>query len=261
MSFWRTFGFHTVSAVETILDRESYTLEELLDEDEILQEVKSQNKKLLDFLTKPATLLKLFEYITQEPPEDADPKRRFKYPFLACEILCSEIWAVTEAIYRDESLLDVLFAFLDQSPPINPLLASYTSRVAIVYLGRRPAETLAYIKKKENIISKFINHLASASIMELLLKIIGSEELAEGAGIIQWLCGTELVESLLLKFDPSQDEEMHENAGQALGDIIHISSHMPNSPLLAQLESTSFVGQFLTLSYQETTAQCSMDFQ
>lgn len=48
MSFWRTFGFHTVSAVETILDRESFTLEELLDEEEILQEVKSQNKKLLD---------------------------------------------------------------------------------------------------------------------------------------------------------------------------------------------------------------------
>jgi hypothetical protein len=48
MSFWRTFGFHTVSAVETILDRESFTLEELLDEEETLQEVKSQNKKLLD---------------------------------------------------------------------------------------------------------------------------------------------------------------------------------------------------------------------
>lgn len=48
MSFWRTFGFHTVSAVETILDKESFTLEELLDEEEILQEVKSQNKKLLD---------------------------------------------------------------------------------------------------------------------------------------------------------------------------------------------------------------------
>jgi serine/threonine-protein phosphatase 6 regulatory subunit 3 len=246
MSFWRTFGFHTVSAVETILDKESFTLEELLDEEEILQEVKSQNKKLLEFITLPPTLLKLFEYITIESAEDADPKRRFKYPFLSCEILCSEIWTITESIYRDESLLDVLFAYLDQSPPLNPLLASYTSRVAQAMLSRRTSETLAYIKKKPGIISKFITHLANGSIMELLLKIIGSEESPEGSGIIQWLCGTELVPSLLSKFDPALDDDVHESAGQTLADIITISSHMPNSPLLGQLESESFVNQLFT---------------
>lgn len=243
MSFWRTFGFHTVSAVETILDRDSFTLDELLDEEEILQEVKSQNKKLLDFLTQPATLLKLFEYITKDPPEDADPKRRFKYPFLACEIVCSEIWALTESIFRDESLLDVLFSYLDKPPPLNPLLASYTSRVAIVLLSRRTTETLAYIRKKENIIAQFITHLGSASVMELLLKIIGSEESPEGSGILQWLCSTELVPSLLSKFDPELDENIHENVGQTLADIINISSHIPQSPLLAQLESEQFVSQ------------------
>jgi hypothetical protein len=48
MSFWKTFGFHTVSAIDNILDGGDYTLEQLLDEDEILQETKSLNKKLLD---------------------------------------------------------------------------------------------------------------------------------------------------------------------------------------------------------------------
>lgn len=230
--------------METILDRESFTLEELLDEEETLQEVKSQNKKLLDFITQPPTLLKLFEYITIDSNEDADPKRRFKYPYLACEILCAEtIWSITEAIYRDESLLDLLFSFLDQPPPLNPLLASYTSRVAQSLLSRRTSETLAFIKKKQGIISKFINHLANGSIMELLLKIIGSEESPEGSGIIQWLCSTELVPSLLSKFDPSLEDDVHESAGQTLADIITISSHVPNSPLLAQLESEASVDQ------------------
>lgn len=246
MSFWRTFGFHTVSAVETILDKESFTLEELLDEEEILQEVKSQNKKLLDFLTLPPTLLKLFEYITIEANEESDPKRRFKYPFLACEILCSEIWTITESIYRDESLLDVLFAYLDQPPPLSPLLASYTSRVAQALLSRRTSETLAYIRKREGLISKFISHLANGSIVELLLKIIGSEESPEGSGIIQWLCTTELVPSLLSKFDPELEDDVHESAGQTLADIITISSHMPSSPLLDQLESEVFVNQLFT---------------
>jgi hypothetical protein len=34
--------------VENILDRENFTLEELLDEEDILQETKAQNKKLID---------------------------------------------------------------------------------------------------------------------------------------------------------------------------------------------------------------------
>lgn len=52
MSFWRTFGFHTVSAIDTILDKDEFTLEELLDEEEILQEVKSQNKRLLELYVR-----------------------------------------------------------------------------------------------------------------------------------------------------------------------------------------------------------------
>lgn len=34
--------------VETILDKESYTLEELLDEDEIIQECKALNNRLIN---------------------------------------------------------------------------------------------------------------------------------------------------------------------------------------------------------------------
>jgi len=79
--------------------------------------------------------------------------------------------------------------------------------------------------------------------MELLLKIIGAEESPEGSGIIQWLCSTELVPSLLSKFDPSLEDDVHESAGQTLADIITISSHVPNSPLLAQLESDSSIDQ------------------
>jgi hypothetical protein len=43
--------------------------------------------------------------------------------------------------------------------------------------------------------------------------------------------------------------QVHESAGQTLADIITISSHMPNSPLLGQLESESFVAQLFTYFY------------
>jgi len=45
--FWR-FGFHTQSAIDALLDRDEFTLEELMDEEELLQECKGQNRKLFD---------------------------------------------------------------------------------------------------------------------------------------------------------------------------------------------------------------------
>lgn len=47
-SFWRTFGFHAVSNIDSILDRDNFTLEELLDEEQIVVEVASQNTRLID---------------------------------------------------------------------------------------------------------------------------------------------------------------------------------------------------------------------
>ena len=46
--FWR-FGFHAVSQIDALLaDDKSTTLDELLEEPELLQECKSKNQKLVD---------------------------------------------------------------------------------------------------------------------------------------------------------------------------------------------------------------------
>jgi len=241
MSFWRTFGFHTVSAIDTLLESDDFTLEQLLDEEEILQETKSQNKKLIDFLCQPDSLKKLVTYITQEPEDDADTKRKFKYPFLACEILASEVWAICDAFYQHQNLLDELYGFLLRDPPLNPMLASYTSRVAGVLLQKKVAETIAYMKDKKNIIPSFIKHLGNSSVMDLLLKVIASEDTPDGAGVLEWLCKTDLIPSLVAKFDPKLSHDVHENAAQALSDIVAISMSSSASPLIAQLESEEMV--------------------
>lgn len=47
------------SPVDSILDKESYTLEELLDEDELIQECKSLNARLTAYLKQKETVDKL----------------------------------------------------------------------------------------------------------------------------------------------------------------------------------------------------------
>ena len=45
--FWR-FGILTQTAIDTLLENEEVTLEEVLEEEELLQECKAHNRKLVE---------------------------------------------------------------------------------------------------------------------------------------------------------------------------------------------------------------------
>ena len=56
--FW-SLNVASARSLSTLLDNDSFTLEELLEEEELLQECKAQNDKLISFLTQPETMVKL----------------------------------------------------------------------------------------------------------------------------------------------------------------------------------------------------------
>ncbi len=60
--FWRVSGLQACP-VDTILDKDAYTLEELLDEDELVQETKSLNPRLIEFLKQKETVRSLVRYM------------------------------------------------------------------------------------------------------------------------------------------------------------------------------------------------------
>ncbi|CAJ0968901.1 unnamed protein product [Ranitomeya imitator] len=75
--FWK-FDLNTSSHVDKLLEKEDVTLLELMDEDDLLQECKAQNQRLLDFLCQPQCMEQLVQLITQQPPDKMDEKVRFK---------------------------------------------------------------------------------------------------------------------------------------------------------------------------------------
>jgi serine/threonine-protein phosphatase 6 regulatory subunit 3 len=79
---WSISGINFASPVNDILDKESFTLEELLQEDDLLQEVKSKDERLLAFLQSEETVQKLVEYVVITADEDAEDFRKFKYPYM-----------------------------------------------------------------------------------------------------------------------------------------------------------------------------------
>lgn len=75
--FWK-FDLHTTSHIDQLLDNEDVTLRELMEEDDVLQECKAQNRRLLLFLSQDHCMQELVNLITTEPPTDIEERSRFK---------------------------------------------------------------------------------------------------------------------------------------------------------------------------------------
>ncbi|XP_035662195.1 serine/threonine-protein phosphatase 6 regulatory subunit 3-B-like isoform X19 [Branchiostoma floridae] len=263
--FWK-FDLHTTSHIDTLLDKEDVTLTELLDEDDVLQECKAQNRKLIDFLIRPEVMEELVNLITQDPPDDVEEKIRYKYPNTACELLTSDVSQINDKLGDDEALLNKLWSFLEAEPPLNPLLASFFSKVMGMLLARKTAmpqqdwdegyKMLDFLRQKEDVVGLLITHLSTSAIMDLLLRLLTSVDAPElRTEMLQWLDDQKLIQRLIEVLDPTGDEEKHSNAAQSLCDIIRLSrEHMSqlqeqaeNDPLLTTMEKQETVEELLNV--------------
>jgi SIT4-associating protein SAP185/190 len=61
--FWRFGGYAQLSSLDSILDKPDVTVEELLDESDLIQELKQQNSKLIEYLRDEKVLERLLRYV------------------------------------------------------------------------------------------------------------------------------------------------------------------------------------------------------
>ncbi|KAG0257109.1 hypothetical protein BG011_004159 [Mortierella polycephala] len=241
--YWR-FGHQAASVIDHLLENSNISLEELLEQDDLIQECKAQNPRLIEYLRDPAVLQQLLSYITSDDLED---RARFKYPFIACEVIACEVWGIFESAFANIDILIKFWEFLDRPPPLNPVQASYFAKVIGIFLMKKTSES------QPEVVPKLLLHMSTSSIMDLLLKIISMEESPEGKGTVQWLSEQGLMPWLVNRLDPNFDEEVHSIASQVLLDIIAISqSSHPEQPsigtnmLIDELKSEVIVSQLVS---------------
>ncbi|XP_076848966.1 serine/threonine-protein phosphatase 6 regulatory subunit 2 isoform X2 [Brachyhypopomus gauderio] len=240
--FWK-FDLHTASQLQKLLEKEDVTLLELLDEDDVLQECKAQNQGLLLFLTQESSLLELVQLITHEPPTDREEKMRYKHANTACELLTCDVSIINDKVGEDESVLNTLYSFLEQEPPLNPLLASFFSKTFGNLISRKTEQTISFLRRKEGFIPMVLKHMDTSAMMDLLLRLISCVEPASlRQTVLTWLNEEHLIERLTELIQPSSDNERQSNASQTLCDIIRMSRDQAMQetsepdPLLATVE-------------------------
>ncbi|KAF2321758.1 hypothetical protein GH714_002507 [Hevea brasiliensis] len=203
--FWKLTALSASSPVESVLDKENFTLEELLDEEEIIQECKALNSRLINFLRDRAQVEQLLRYIIEEPSEDAESKRAFKFPFIACEIFTCEIDVILKTLVEEEELMNLLFSFLEPNRPHSALLAGYFSKVVVCLMVRKTVPLMKYVQAHQDVFRQLVDLIGITSIMEVLVRLVGADDhvYPNFIDVMQWLADSNLLEMIVDKLSPS----------------------------------------------------------
>ncbi|KAL3530565.1 hypothetical protein ACH5RR_009887, partial [Cinchona calisaya] len=242
--------------VESVLDKENYTLEELLDEEEIIQECKALNHRLINFLRDRSQVEQLLRYVVEEPPEDADSKRTFKFPFIACEIFTCEIDVILKTLVDEEELMDLLFSFLETSRPHSALLAGYFSKVVICLMLRKTVPLMNYVQSHQDVFRQLVDLIGITSIMEVLVRLVGADDhiYPNSMEVMQWLADSNLLEMIVDKLSPNSCAEVHANAAETL---CAITRNAP-SPLATKLCSPSYVARIFNHALEDSHSKSAL---
>ncbi|KAJ0778406.1 putative SIT4 phosphatase-associated protein family [Helianthus annuus] len=244
------------SPIESILDKENFTLEELLEEEDIIQECKALNNRLINFLKDKTQVEKLLRYIVEESPEDADSERTFKFPFMSCEIFTCEVDVILKTLVEEEELIDLLFSFLEPTRPHSASLAGYFSKVVICLMMRKTIPLMNYVQAHQYVFQQLVDLIGITSIMEVLVRLVGADDhiYPNSTDVMQWLADSNLLEMIVDKLSPSNPSEVHANAAETLCTITRSAP----SPLASKLSSSSFVARIFGHALEDSHSKSGL---
>ncbi|EJU00801.1 SAPS-domain-containing protein [Dacryopinax primogenitus] len=229
--YWR-FGFHSTSSIDTLLEKPDVPVESILEDEDLLQECKSQNARLVQYLQRPDVLRTLFGYVTGDI--DVEPRSSYKYPYLAAEVLCSDIWSIVETCleHSDELLTpfwDTVLSKTTDDLLSNPVMPARFTKINSVFLAKKPAEMLQFIKSVPDVVTKLLAQVEIPAVVDLLFRIVKSDGQIEGAGAVDWLSTEGFVPLLMNLLSPYERPEIHVAVSELLKDIISISCPAPGN--------------------------------
>jgi hypothetical protein len=224
--FWEC---HIVtSSIDKLLDQPSeiIKLQDFLDESDLIQECLTQNKRLIDYLVQPNIMNELIDHMITCPTDD-----NFRNAHVVSELLSGDFQRIQEALLEKEHL-DLLYSFLlsnennDQST-LNPILASYFSRILMTLIIRKPIELFNYLKSRETFKDDFIRHLDSTSITDVLYRFISDcgEQRSEA---IRWYEEINLIDGLIQELLITESTYVQTNIVNLLAEFLRLAFDQHN---------------------------------
>eukprot|EP01025_Chloroclados_australasicus_P067390 TRINITY_DN931_c0_g3_i1.p1 TRINITY_DN931_c0_g3~~TRINITY_DN931_c0_g3_i1.p1 ORF type:complete len:713 (-),score=104.30 TRINITY_DN931_c0_g3_i1:500-2638(-) len=260
--FWNVPGYGMKdSPIEGILNKDKFSLEDLFEEDELVQEAKAMNGRLVAFLKDKAILQKLVKYLVvpeeayqngntiqqndeDDLKEEEEIQRKLqRYPYLACELICCEVEGILSNLVQTEDLMNQLFSLLEQPRPINSTLAGYFGRVMSMLLVKRTLEFMSYMHSHVSHLFLLVDHIDITSVQEIILRLTGADEQINMNLTIshkEWLADSQLLPELVKRVSGNFPPETQTNAAEVLSTIAStqpslLASKLSDESILVQL--------------------------
>lgn len=273
--FWNEQFPETIAAIDIVLQMPDVTVQDIVFEDDILQECKTSNPKLIEFLTKKGNIIDLVDNITtltETQCNDRSPRSHVHAAYVSCEILTSGVSEITHALFCDKNLIEKILSCLvngnetTESSTYNiiPLKTTFIGKLIKFMHSQRSEDFFCHIIRDETkTFKKLIDFLlntidlsGSLEILEALIEDTNPREMR--LSYCALLEKENIINRLIDILSERKFEDKQRNAGQILCDIIRIgrqassadatennSSEFFHDPLLKSLESTETVSLLL----------------
>uniref|UniRef100_A0A1I8B6V3 Uncharacterized protein n=1 Tax=Meloidogyne hapla TaxID=6305 RepID=A0A1I8B6V3_MELHA len=269
--FWSTMAIEE-REIDIKLSSENPKLESILNDVHCLQEIRNSNGQLMDFLKQEDNLRKLIMAIITPVDEEADEQfLKSEYRFITfayvynsfyrlisqcCEALCVGAREFYPEFEKYPQLLEELANFLDNNHSrLNPLAASFYSRVVVCFLSTEPEKFLD-ILEKSNFIESCMNGLKFCSLFELLCTFMNcTPDPSIRERIKRWYVDKGFAQKLLWLLSAEQPSYVHENGAALWVEFIRAlrefqyNVEQTYDPLLESIQSEEIVTKLLSLMF------------
>lgn len=218
--------------------------------------------------------------ISTEPPEDFAEDKRYLYANVACEIITSDVPSLKQRLVEDPNIMNKLYSFFEQKPPLNPLLASFICKTFSTLIMKKMEQdwflyqticlhVLEFIKSKDNFLDDIAQHFATPVVVDLLLNMLNDVEDAKmKTSFLEWINEKRLIEKMIDVLQLPEESSRHGSIAQFLVEVIKIGRcgrqndtddrKGPPNPLLQTLEDKTTVGRLLDVILDESRSESSV---
>jgi serine/threonine-protein phosphatase 6 regulatory subunit 3 len=219
----------------------------------------------------------LVTLISTEPPTDLEEEKRFLYPNVACEIITSDVPSLKQRLVEDPNIMNKLYSFFEQDPPLNPLLASFICKTFSSLIMKKMEQdwflyqticlhVLEFIKSKDHFLDAMTKHFATPVVVDLLLNMLNDVEDAKmKSSFLEWINEKGLIGKMIDVLQIPSESAKFGSIAQFLTEVIKIGrctrqndtedrKGLPN-PLLQTLEDNTTVGHLLDVILSESRSE------
>ncbi|KAI1121804.1 SAPS-domain-containing protein [Nemania abortiva] len=157
--------------------------------------------------------------------DDEVEKKRNRYAYVAAEVLSSDNWSIYESLMEHRALLANFWSFLTLPAPLDPLQASYFTKVNESLFDKKTHDMLQLLRSLDDAVPNMLRHVDCPMIMDLLLKIISLERTEDGQGVVEWLYTKDVIPALLSFLGPEHSWATQTAAGDFIKAIITVSAN------------------------------------